>query len=210
MPEKVRSKEDLKIMKGIIRDMWVFQGYSIRKLCTEFNANKEYVDKYGTVSLSSVAVYVREARRELENCIDEDFLEKYTAEFVRRRFIMEEQIEKLREAQNFIDFKTGDSKDKDLYLKFEMAIHNIGMDQMRMMTDIELVLNIKKLNKEKRLRDETLVLIPDKTIANNRGYILNDIKDNTLVNETDSILVDVKEDKNITVQDVEDVYNADN
>ena len=211
------------MVKEIVREMWVFQGYSIRKIESEFNANPDWVSKYGTVSFASVAIYVREARRELENWLDEEFLEKYTGEFVRKRFIMEEQIEKLREAQKYIDFKSGETKDKELYLKFEMAIHNIGMDQMRMMTDIELVLNIKKLNKEKRLKNETLVVIPEKDdkVAKDRGYILNsNVIEQKLVTIQDEYNIveqpkldtvqdeyNKEEPKLITVQDVEDIYN---
>lgn len=176
MPEKVRSHEDLASLKEIIRNFWVFSGYSQRKIMEEFNKNEDYVKKYGTVSQSSIAQYVKEARRDLENWLDEDALEKYTGEFVRKQYIMEEQIEKLRKAQGFIDFEQGESKDKELYLKFEMAIHEIHKDQIKMMSEIELVLQIKRLAKDRRTKTETLVLIndADKIIdtKKKRGYVL--------------------------------------
>ena len=176
MPEKVRSHEDLASLKEIVRNFWVFSGYSQRKIAEEFNKNEDYVKKYGTISQSSVAQYVKEARRDLENWLDEDALEKYTGEFVRKQFIMEEQIEKLRKAQGYIDFEQGEAKDKELYLKFEMAIHEIHKDQIKMMSEIELVLQIKRLAKDRRVKTETLNLIDDADkileTKKKRGYIL--------------------------------------
>ncbi len=186
---KARKDGELVAIKSIIRNMWVFEGYSIRKIESEFNAN--YSDQYGTVSFNSVAIYVREIRRELENWLDEDALEKYTGEFVRQQHIIDNSIENLRKVQKLIEME--DPKGQELYLKFENAIHNMTNDKIKMMSEIELVLRIKKLNKEQRKKNETLTLldedgkkIDDKTqLMANRGYIIPSLEDK-----------DVKEDNN--------------
>lgn len=168
MANKARSKEDKLAIKSIVRNMWVFEGYSTRKIASEFNAN--YADKYGTISFTSVALYVKEIRRELENWLDEDALEKYTGEFVRQQHIMDQQIENLRKVQRLID--TNDPKERELYLRYEDTIHKFTVDKTRMMSEIELVLRVKKLNKENRLKNETLQLVDENNnkVAEDRGY----------------------------------------
>ena len=180
MPKKVRSHKQLASLKGIIRTMWLISGYSGRKICREFNGNAEYVKEYGTVSESSVGDWIIEIRRDSEKWLDEDALEKYTGEFVRQQHIIDNRMEELQDACVLIDWKTGDPKEKELYLKFQRTIHEMSMDKIRLMTEIELVLRIKKLNKERRLKNETLTLLDDngkpikpKSIAEERGYANN-------------------------------------
>ena len=159
MPDKVRSHKQLTEIKGIVRTMWLISGFSVRKIAREFNGTSEYVKDYGTVSISSVGIWVKEIRRDSEKWLDEDALEKYTGEFVRQQHIIEARMESLQDVQKYINFETGDVKDKELYLKFEKTIHEMSMDKIKLMTDIELVLRIKKLNKDRRLKNETLVLV---------------------------------------------------
>ena len=80
---KSRPTKDLSQMKNILRTMWLYQGFSIRKMSQAFNSNPEYVAKFGTVSVSSCTVYIKEFRRDAEEWYDEDAVEKYAAEFVR-------------------------------------------------------------------------------------------------------------------------------
>jgi hypothetical protein len=165
-------------MKNILRVMWIFQGFSIRKMTREFNNNKDYVAKYGTVSVSSVTVYVRQFRRDAEKWYDEDAVEKYAAEFVRKQHTIDEQIDRIDEVQKLIDVT--DPKERELFLRFEMAKHSMHQDQIKMMSEIELVLHVKRLNKDRRLKNETIVKLPDDTIAKKRGYIsLDKPKDDT-------------------------------
>lgn len=180
MPEKVRSHEELREIKDIVAKYWAFGGFSIRKITDEFNKQEDYVKKYGTVSVSSVQGYVKEIRREFESFLDEDAIEKYTGEFVRKQFQVDEQIEKLRKVQELIDVNTGDEKQRELYLKFEREMHNMTMNQVKMMSDIELVLSVKKFAKKRRLQTETIKQVPEEIksmeehIKNKRGYKLAD------------------------------------
>ena len=92
---------------------------------------------------------------------------------------MDEQIDRLDEVQKLIDVL--EPKERELFLKFEMAKHVIHQDQIKMMSEIELVLHIKKINKERRVRNETLTMLPsedgqkegerDDAIAKKRGYL---------------------------------------
>jgi hypothetical protein len=171
---KARPTKDLSEMKNILRIMWIFQGFSIRKMSREFNNNPEYVAKYGTVSVSSVTGYVKEFRRDAEKWYDEDAVEKYAAEFVRKQHTIDEQVDRIDEVQRLIDVT--DPKERELFLKFEMAKHTLHQDQIKMMSEIELVLHIKRLNKERRIKNETIVKLPDKedqekATALKRGYL---------------------------------------
>lgn len=176
--------------------MWLFQGYSIRKIADEFNSNPEYVKKFDTITASSVAVWVREFRRDAERWLDEDALEKYTAEFVRKQHTIDEQIDKLQKTQKLLD--QSDPKQLDLFLKFETAIHQMHMNQIKMMSEIELVLAVKKYNKERRLKNETIKMVdsenPEDIIAKKRGYLSvvdsnkKDDKENTQMREMSETL----------------------
>jgi hypothetical protein len=153
--------------------MWIFQGFSIRKMTRVFNDNPEYVAKYGTVSAPSVGNYIREFRRDAEKWYDEDAVEKYAAEFVRKQHTIDEQVDRIDDVQKLID--TTDPKERELFLKFEMAKHTLHQDQIKMMSEIELVLHIKRLNKERRLKNETIIALPnenhEQAVAKKRGYL---------------------------------------
>jgi hypothetical protein len=170
---KARPTKDLSEMKNILRIMWIFQGFSVRKMSRVFNDNPEYVQKYGTVSVSSVTSYVKEFRRDAEKWYDEDAVEKYAAEFVRKQHTIDEQVDRIDDVQRLID--TSDPKERELFLKFEMAKHTLHQDQIKMMSEIELVLHIKRLNKERRIKNETIIALPDENkdtvIAKRRGYL---------------------------------------
>lgn len=176
---KSRPTKDTSEMKNILRIMWIFQGFSIRKMTQVFNDNPEYVAKYGTVSISSVGSYIREFRRDAEKWYDEDAVEKYAAEFVRKQHTIDEQVDRIDEVQRLID--TTDPKERELFLKFEMAKHTLHQDQIKMMSEIELVLHIKRLNKERRLKNDTIVKLPEENkqeaTAKRRGYISLDSKE---------------------------------
>jgi len=170
---KSRPTKDLSEMKNVLRIMWIFQGFSIRKMAREFNNNPDYVTKYGTVSDSSVSHYVKEFRRDAEKWYDEDAVEKYAAEFVRKQHTIDEQVDRIDEVQKLIDVT--DAKEREMFLKFEMAKHTLHQDQIKMMSEIELVLHIKRLNKERRLKNETIIALPEEdksvAIAKRRGYL---------------------------------------
>lgn len=170
---KARPTKDLSEMKNILRIMWIFQGFSVRKMSRVFNDNSDYVAKYGTVSVSSVTSYVKEFRRDAEKWYDEDAVEKYAAEFVRKQHTIDEQVDRIDDVQRLID--TSDPKERELFLKFEMAKHTLHQDQIKMMSEIELVLHIKRLNKERRIKNETIIALPDENkdtvIAKRRGYL---------------------------------------
>lgn len=170
---KSRPTKDLSEMKNILRIMWIFQGFSVRKMSRVFNDNSDYVAKYGTVSVSSVTSYVKEFRRDAEKWYDEDAVEKYAAEFVRKQHTIDEQVDRIDDVQRLID--TSDPKEREMFLKFEMAKHTLHQDQIKMMSEIELVLHIKRLNKERRIKNETIIALPDENkdtmIAKRRGYL---------------------------------------
>jgi len=168
-------------MLNVLRTMWLLQGFSIRRMVREFNGNREYVNKYGTVSISAVTGYVKKFRRDAENWLDEDALEKYTGEFVRKQHTIDEQIDKLLSAQKLLD--QSDPKQLELFLKFENSIHQMHMNQIKMMSEIELVLTIKKYNKERRIKNETLIKLPDEdnksVVKAKRGYLSVTKEDDT-------------------------------
>lgn len=188
-----KTKVEREILKDIIHKYWLFSHFSIRKIAAIINADK----KYGTISHQMVSVYVRDIKREAERWIDEDVIEKYTGEFVRKQMAYDDEIDKISDAMELCDKK--DMKELDLWLKLLNAKHSIEQDQLRNMTEIELVLRIKTLSADQRKKFETLKKVPPKEVADMRGYHLLDTgkpeRSQVLVETTDASK-EVKSDSN--------------
>jgi len=150
------AQVDLAVKKhAIIMKYWAFSGWSALKISHEFSRDEELKKMFPEgVSVSSVTKHIKKIRIELESMVDEDALEKYTSEFIRKQYQYDRQIEAIEEMQNTID--VDDSKGKELWLKFESQKSFILDKQIKMMSDIELVLMVKQLNAKRRREIKTL------------------------------------------------------
>lgn len=173
----VAAKKHAYIMK-----YWAFSGWSARKISEEFSRDetlsKEFPDG---VSIESVIQHIRKIRIELETLVDEDALEKYTSEFIRKQFQYDEQIDNMDKMQNSIE--VDDGKGKELWLKFEAQKTVILDKQIKMMSDIELVLMIKQMNAKRRRELKTLKNVPEKALEN-RVVAVEEFTEPKLHNET--------------------------
>ncbi len=134
---------------------WAFSGWSANKISQEFSRDDTLKEEFPDgVSVPSVIQHIKKVRIELEQLVDEDALEKYTSEFIRKQFQYDNQIEVMQTMQNTID--TSDAKGQELWLKFESQKTVILDKQIKMMSDIELVLMIKQMNAKRRKELKTL------------------------------------------------------
>ena len=89
------------------------------------------------------------------------------------------EIDILGDAMDNLD--QHDAKELELWLKLLNAKHQIEQDQLRNMTEIELVLRVKTLSADQRKKFETIKKVPSE-VADERGYRLlepkKDDKDN--------------------------------
>lgn len=138
-----RNKEDSEAIHQMILKYWAFSGWSAKRISQEFSNDPELKTKFGEISVSGVQAHIVRCRRELESLLDEDALEKFTGEFVRKQNIFDQEVEDIDNAQKYLDQE--DPKQLETWLKLQRAKHEIHVDSIRMMQDIQLVLNVKKM-----------------------------------------------------------------
>lgn len=138
-----RTREQSDAIHQLILKFWAFSGWSAKRISAEFTNDPELKAKYGEISVSGVQEHIVKCRRELESLLDEDALEKFTGEFVRKQHIFDQEVEDIDNAQKHLDQE--DPKQLDIWLKMERAKHEIHVDSIKMMQDIQLVLNVKKI-----------------------------------------------------------------
>jgi len=155
-----QEQSDLAARKhSIIMKYWAFSGWSAKKISEEFDRDVELHKEFGSVSIPSVEEHIRRIRLEFETAVDEDALEKYTSEFVRKQHQYDNQLEALENMQRAID--TDDLKGKELWLKFESQRTAILDKQIKMMSDVELVLMVKQMNAKRRKEIKTLKVVDE-------------------------------------------------
>ena len=86
MGASVEQSERAAKIHGLITKYWAFTGWSAEKIAQEFDRDEALHKEFGSVSVSSVLVHIKKIRIEFETLVDEDVLEKYTSEFVRKQF----------------------------------------------------------------------------------------------------------------------------
>ena len=138
-----RTREQSDAIHQLITKYWAFSGWSAKRISAEFSNDPELKSKYGEISVSGVQEHIVKCRREFESLLDEDSLEKFTGEFVRKQHIFDQEVEDIDNAMKKLDQE--DPKQLEIWLKCERAKHEIHMDSIRMMQDIQLVLNVKKI-----------------------------------------------------------------
>ncbi|MFB5617555.1 MAG: hypothetical protein ACE5Q4_02695 [Nitrosopumilus sp.] len=155
MPASPEQSEIAAKKHAIIMKYWAFSGWSAKKISEEFSRDEDLKREFPEgVSVDSVIQHIRRIRIELEAVVDEDALEKYTSEFIRKQYQYDQQLEDITTLQNGLDKE--DIKDKELWLKCENAKTNILDKQIKMMSDIELVLMVKQMNAKRRKEMKTL------------------------------------------------------
>jgi len=152
-----RTKEQSDAIHQLITKYWAFSGWSAKRISTEFSNDPELKSKYGEISVSGVQEHIVKCRREFESLLDEDSLEKFTGEFVRKQHIFDQEVEDIDNAMQKLDLE--DPRQLEIWLKCERAKHEIHMDSIRMMQDIQLVLNVKKIVGAQRKRTMKLLKV---------------------------------------------------
>lgn len=96
---------------------------------------------------STVHLYISKIEKEMAHYMDEDTFLKYIAEFTRSRATMDREIE---EIDAMIDTLDNNVKgDKEVKVRLLTLRHQIRLDKMRILQDLELPLAVKKFKKER-------------------------------------------------------------
>ena len=88
-----RGPEDSKKLREYIYDHYVMFHESQRAIARELNEDIKLKARFGSVDLVTVHYHICKIRIELENSLDFDALDRYTAEYVRFQHSIETEIE---------------------------------------------------------------------------------------------------------------------
>lgn len=144
---RVRGPELSKQLHQEIWNLWVYKGMNARMIAQHINSTSELMSKFGKVTPDGIHYHIKQIREELDNTVNEDALDIYVAEFIRKREQMEGEYE---DVQKLIDEETvKDDKDKDLILRLFRFRHEVSVDQLKMLQDVELPLAVKKMKIER-------------------------------------------------------------
>lgn len=157
-----RSKEVQEELKSKIRDLYIFFHKSARTIEAEVNEDPDFVKRFGKVPASTVQRYINKIKAEYEHYIGEDAIDKYTAEFVRLQNSMDQELDD-------IDNMIKETDNKELKIRLMRLRHEIRLDKMRMLQDIELPLAVKKLKLERSKKLNTIKMINEEPTENLGG-----------------------------------------
>ena len=155
----VRDQKESDQIRNKIRDLYIFFHKSASAIEKELNASKEFVSRYGSITIPGVDYHIQKIKAEYEKYIGEDAIDKYTAEFVRLQNSFDAELDDVDEMIKKTD-------DEDIKIKLMRLRHEIRLDKMKMLQDIELPLAVKKLKLERNRKYDTLqVVVPEVELA---------------------------------------------
>lgn len=152
-----RNAEQSKKFRDYIYDRYVMFHMSQRAITRSINESPELVRAYGHVGLSDVHYHVKKIRIDLENSLDFDALDRYTAEYVRFQHSIETEIEDLEEVIKLCDL----NKEKEIWLRLKRHKKELMETKLKALQDHELPLTVRKLKKERDSRTKILKVVEE-------------------------------------------------
>jgi len=157
-----RSEKKSQEVRERIRSLYIYQGLSERGVVDTLNPDAAFVRMYGKISLAGVHYHVVKIRADFERLVGIDAIDRYVADFIRLQQTMDGEVDQLNKMLEGAD-------DEELKLKIMRMRHDVYIDKMKMLQDVELPLQVKKLKSERRNKLEKLKLIKDEPIIDLRS-----------------------------------------
>ena len=151
-----RNEDDSKAIRDKIRDLYIFFHKSASAIERELNGDSNFVRRFGNITIPGVNYHIQKIKSEYERFIGEDAIDKYTAEFVRLQNSFDQELEDVDEMIRRTD-------DEDVRIKLMRLRHEIRLDKMKMLQDIELPLAVKKLKLERNKKLKKLNVVEEDT-----------------------------------------------
>ena len=151
-----RNEDDSKAIRDKIRDLYIFFHKSASAIERELNGDSNFVRRYGNITIPGVNYHIQKIKSEYERFIGEDAIDKYTAEFVRLQNSFDQELEDVDEMIRRTD-------SEDVRIKLMRLRHEIRLDKMKMLQDIELPLAVKKLKLERNKKLKKLNVVEEDT-----------------------------------------------
>ena len=149
----LRDQQKSDGIRNKVRDLYIFFHKSASAIERELNASQEFTSKYGTITVPGVNYHIQKIKSEYEKYIGEDAIDKYTAEFVRLQNSFDAELDD-------VDEMIKATEEEDIKIKLMRLRHEIRLDKMKMLQDIELPLAVKKLKLERKKKYDTLEVVP--------------------------------------------------
>ncbi len=151
-----RNEDDSKAIRDKIRDLYIFFHKSASAIERELNGDSNFVRRFGNITIPGVNYHIQKIKSEYERFIGEDAIDKYTAEFVRLQNSFDQELEDVDEMIRRTD-------SEDVRIKLMRLRHEIRLDKMKMLQDIELPLAVKKLKLERNKKLKKLNVVEEDT-----------------------------------------------
>ena len=148
----MNRKEKSEEIRNKIRDLYIFFHESPSSIQRELSSDEEFIRKYGSITIPGVNYHIQKIKSEYEMYIGEDAIDKYTAEFVRLQNSFDAELDD-------VDEMIKKTEDEDVRIKLMRLRHEIRLDKMKMLQDIELPLAVKKLKLERKKKLDTIKTI---------------------------------------------------
>ena len=148
----MNRKEKSEEIRNKIRDLYIFFHKSPSSIQRELSSDEEFIRKYGSITIPGVNYHIQKIKSEYEMYIGEDAIDKYTAEFVILQNSFDAELDDL-------DEMIKKTEDEDVRIKLMRLRHEIRLDKMKMLQDIELPLAVKKLKLERKKKLDTIKTI---------------------------------------------------
>lgn len=121
------------------------------------NEDSQLKNKFGEVAIADVHYHVKKIRKDLEDSLDFDALEKYTAEYVRFQHSIESEIEDVEKIIQLCDKE----KEKETWLRLKRHKKELMETKLRALQDHELPLTVRKLKRERDSKTKVLKLVEE-------------------------------------------------
>lgn len=153
----MKLKDRQKYKRDRIRNLYVYQHKSLRDIADFLNNDPEFKRICGTIAVPTVQYWVSKIKKELDNAISIDGLERFTAEFVRASEFMDGTISDISKMLENPNLKQGEK------ITLINLRHRILIDKMTLLADRELPLTVKKYKKDREKFMKVLPMEPEDT-----------------------------------------------
>lgn len=140
----MKHKERLAFKRDKIRRLWIYGHHTINEIAEILNKDPEFIHKCGKIAVPTVHYQLKKIKAELEQMIDGDDLEKFTAEFARSVEFQDGEISDCTKLIESPDIKLEDK------IRLISLRHKIEIDKMTLLSDRAVPLTVKKWKNDRK------------------------------------------------------------
>jgi len=148
-----RGPELSRELNKYIYDRYIFMHMSERAIMRSINENTALHSKFGDISPPDIHYHVAKIKIQLEETLDMDAIDKYTAEYVRFQTSIESEIE---DVQGMLDCTN--ETEKEVWIRLKRLKKELMETKLKALQDHELPLVVRKLKREREMKGHKKVV----------------------------------------------------